>query len=63
MSDLQLGMDRFNFFEKRSFRFKNDKEKTKNKTMVFDTGRRFVNESRSLFLTIVTIVKGSAREK
>ena len=63
MSDLQLGMDRFNFFEKRSFRFKTTKKKRKTKRWFFDTGRRFVKESRSLFLTIVTIVKGSAREK
>ena len=35
MVQLHLGIDRFHFFEQRSFRFKNDKEKTKNRTVVF----------------------------
>jgi len=30
-----VGNDRFQFFEKRTFRFENNKEKTKNETMLF----------------------------
>ena len=46
-------MDRFHCFEKRSFSFKNDEEKTKRlfwKTIFFEKVSRFVNESRSFFI-------------
>ena len=36
---IHLGMDRFNFFFKRSFRYENDDEKTKNETIVFKNDR------------------------
>ena len=32
-------MDRFHFFFKRSFRYENDDEKTKNETTVFENDR------------------------
>ena len=34
-----VGMDRFHFIERRSFRFKNDEEKTKNEKVVFKVDR------------------------
>ena len=34
-----LGMDCLHFFEKRSFSFENDKEETKNETIVFKNDR------------------------
>ena len=37
-------MDRFYIFEKRSFRFKNDEEKTKNETVVFNPPLTVVND-------------------
>lgn len=47
---LKIGMDLFHFFEKWLFRFKNNEEITKNKTVVlkaiiFKNVRRFVNKS------------------
>ena len=47
--DVQIGMDRFNLKKKRSFRYENDDEKTKNETIVYKNNRflkvsRFVND-------------------
>ena len=46
--EIQVGMDRFHFFKKRSFRYENDDEKTKLMEIVlknnrFQKVRRFVN--------------------
>ena len=46
-----LGMDRFNFFFKRSFRYENDDEKTKNETIVFFM--KIVFKKMVVFKTIV----------
>ena len=51
MPNSQLGMDRFHFFFKRSFRYENDEEKTKNETIVFKNDRflmEIVLKKRSL---------------
>ena len=42
--DPWIGMDRFNFFEKRSFHYENDDEKTKKRNNRLLKNCRFVND-------------------
>ena len=50
-------MDRFHFFFKRSFRYKNDDEKTKNETIVFKTLVFYENVLKKRSFSKTTVFK------